>query len=143
MQKANVIESHPRHKRVFHEVLAGRRKLLIVLVIVPDDAQDFTGRGVNRDAIGDFKPRLLALVAMFKAANIKLAIALVDFTVAIIRVVAVRADALLAHLLALNAVELRSLGRRQVNVTIYAEDLQTLHCRGAHVHAMRNALGVA
>ena len=80
---------------------------------------------------------------MLEALDVQLAIALVDFAVAILRVRGHVSHALRRALGALGAVEVGGLGLGQVDVAVRAQQLQSLHRRGPQIGAVRDALGVA
>ena len=79
---------------------------------------------------------------MLEARDVQLAVALVDFAVAVFGAIAASRDALLRVFLALCRVKRRLLRHGQVGVLVDAEDLQSAHSRGLHVAAVRDALGV-
>ena len=101
VQQANVIETHAGDEGVLNKPLLCGRQVLIVFVIVPDNRQDLTRRLINRHDVRNLKTRDLFLVLMLKARNVEIAIDFVNQSVAVIRVKAAVADALLAINLAL------------------------------------------
>ena len=80
---------------------------------------------------------------MFKAGDVQLTVALVDFAVPILGTRGAILQALLALLLKHRGVIVGHVGRREVDVLVDAQDLQALHDARPQEHPVSNAAGVA
>ncbi len=142
VQQADIIEAKAGHERIFHEVHA-RFGHFVILVIVADDRKNFLRRNVNRDDVGHLQAGNLALVLMFEAGQVQLAIALVNLPVVVLKRYGFRGDALLGVFSLFDRIRVRGLCRRQGNVAVDFQDLQPLDRGRLHHHAVGDAASVA
>ena len=142
MQQADVIEAKTWYKRIFDEVDARLWQVGGVLIEVAGDRQDFARRHVDGDTVRDFEASLLAFVLVFVALDVQFAIDLINLAVAVIWVGRGGCDALLRALSVLRRIGRDLVGRVQIGVAVDANDLQALNRAGAHIHPMRDTLGI-
>ena len=142
MQQANVVEAHAGNVSVLHKGLAGLWEFLLVLIVVADNRQDLLGGNVNRHPVRDFEAGLLTAHLMLVTLNVEFAVALVNLAVPVVRVHAVRGNALHRQLLALEAIQIAHVRGGQIDVPVHAQYLEALYRRWSLIRPVGNALGV-